>query len=107
MTDDGTMIFQVIPAHSARLRETELSQVRAVTVPVQGAEVSPRHVGQTSKIRRLRGARASCPVPGVVMVSFLVLIWCSARLVPWLPRWASSSRCCELVPCVDLPAWAS
>ena len=51
MTDDRTlMIFQVIPAHSASSVETEelVHELRAVTVPVQGSEVSLGIAGQTS-----------------------------------------------------------
>lgn len=51
MTDDRTlMIFQVIPAHSASSVEAEelVHELRAVTVPVQGSEVSLGIAGQTS-----------------------------------------------------------
>ena len=51
MTDDRTlMIFQVIPAHSASSVETEelVHELRAVTVPVQGSEMSLGIAGQTS-----------------------------------------------------------
>lgn len=80
MTDDRTlMIFQVIPAHSASSVETEelVHELRAVTVPVQGSEVSLGIAGQTSgNIDVSEVLTQKLPLYlGVVMgLSFLVLI---------------------------------
>ena len=84
MTDDRTlMIFQVIPAHSASSVETEelVHELRAVTVPVQGSEVSLGIAGQTSgniDVSEVLAQKLPLYLAlylGVVMgLSFLVLI---------------------------------
>ena len=80
MTDDRTlMIFQVIPAHSARSVETEelVHELRAVTVPVQGSEVSLGIAGQTSgniDVSEVLAQKLPLYLGVVMGLSFLVLI---------------------------------
>lgn len=80
MTDDRTlMIFQVIPAHSASSVETEelVHELRAVTVPVQGSEVSLGIAGQTSgniDVSEVLAQKLPLYLGVVMGLSFLVLI---------------------------------
>ena len=80
MTDDRTlMIFQVIPAHSASSVETEelVHKLRAVTVPVQGSEVSLGVAGQTSgniDVSEVLAQKLPLYLGVVMGLSFLVLI---------------------------------
>lgn len=80
MTDDRTlMIFQVIPAHSASSVETEelVHELRAVTVPVQGSEVSLGVAGQTSgniDVSEVLAQKLPLYLGVVMGLSFLVLI---------------------------------
>lgn len=80
MTDDRTlMIFQVIPAHSASSVETEelVHELRAVTVPVQGSEVSLGLAGQTSgniDVSEVLALKLPLYLGVVMGLSFLVLI---------------------------------
>lgn len=80
MTDDRTlMIFQVIPAHSASSVETEelVHELRSVTVPVQGSEVSLGIAGQTSgniDISEVLAQKLPLYLGVVMGLSFLVLI---------------------------------
>ena len=80
MTDDRTlMIFQVIPAHSASSVETEelVHKLRAVTVPVQGFEVSLGVAGQTSgniDVSEVLAQKLPLYLGVVMGLSFLVLI---------------------------------
>lgn len=80
MTDDRTlMIFQVIPAHSASSVGTEelVHELRAVTVPVQGSEVSLGIAGQTSgniDVSEVLAQKLPLYLGVVMGLSFLVLI---------------------------------
>lgn len=80
MTDDRTLlIFQVIPAHSASSVETEelVHELRAVTVPVQGSEVSLGIAGQTSgniDVSEVLAQKLPLYLGVVMGLSFLVLI---------------------------------
>ena len=80
MTDDRTlMIFQVIPDHSASSVETEelVHELRAVTVPVQGSEVSLGIAGQTSgniDVSEVLAQKLPLYLGVVMGLSFLVLI---------------------------------
>lgn len=80
MTDDRTlMIFQVIPAHSASSVETEelVHELRSVTVPVQGSEVSLGIAGQTSgniDVSEVLAQKLPLYLGVVMGLSFLVLI---------------------------------
>ena len=80
MTDDRTlMIFQVIPAHSASSVETEelVHELRAVTVSVQGSEVSLGIAGQTSgniDVSEVLAQKLPLYLGVVMGLSFLVLI---------------------------------
>ncbi len=80
MTDDRTlMIFQVIPAHSASSVETEelVHELRAVTIPVQGSEVSLGIAGQTSgniDVSEVLAQKLPLYLGVVMGLSFLVLI---------------------------------
>ena len=80
MTDDRTlMIFQVIPVHSASSVETEelVHELRAVTVPVQGSEVSLGVAGQTSgniDVSEVLAQKLPLYLGVVMGLSFLVLI---------------------------------
>lgn len=80
MTDNRTlMIFQVIPAHSASSVETEelVHELRAVTVPVQGSEVSLGIAGQTSgniDVSEVLAQKLPLYLGVVMGLSFLVLI---------------------------------
>lgn len=80
MTDDRTlMIFQVIPAHSASSVETEelVHELRAVTVSVQGSEVSLGVAGQTSgniDVSEVLAQKLPLYLGVVMGLSFLVLI---------------------------------
>lgn len=80
MTDDRTlMIFQVIPAHSASSVETEnlVHELRSVTVPVQGSEVSLGVAGQTSgniDVSEVLAQKLPLYLGVVMGLSFLVLI---------------------------------
>lgn len=80
VTDDRTlMIFQVIPAHSASSVETEelVHELRAVTVPVQGSEVSLGIAGQTSgniDVSEVLAQKLPLYLGVVMGLSFLVLI---------------------------------
>ena len=80
MTDDRTlMIFQVIPARSASSVETEelVHELRAVTVPVQGSEMSLGIAGQTSgniDVSEVLAQKLPLYLGVVMGLSFLVLI---------------------------------
>ena len=80
MIDDRTlMIFQVIPAHSASSVETEelVHELRAVTVPVHGSEVSLGIAGQTSgniDVSEVLAQKLPLYLGVVMGLSFLVLI---------------------------------